>query len=171
MTDASDSRERERAEFIDRFGHIFEHSPWIPEAAFDQGLPEGVDMAETLHRVFCAVLRDASKDRKLALIHGHPDLAGRLARGGDLTTESTGEQSSAGLDRLTDNEFERFTSLNTAYREKFGFPFIMAVKRRSKEEILAAFESRLENAPEAEFETALAQIERIALLRLQDLLP
>ena len=94
-----------------------------------------------------------------------------IARAGALTADSTSEQSAAGLDRLSDEDFARFTELNEAYREKFGFPFIFAVKGRSKDEVLAAFESRLANDPDSEFETALTQIERIALLRLKELLP
>jgi OHCU decarboxylase len=117
------------------------------------------------------VLRAGPKERKRALIEAHPDLAGRLARAGDLTTDSTREQAGAGLDRLSDHEYERFTALNAAYKATFGMPFIMAVKGCGKDEILAAFQGRLDNDPETEFETALAQIERIALLRLKDILP
>ncbi len=163
--------ELERADFIARFGHVFEHSPWIAAAAFDAGLPADAGTAEGLHRALCAVLRAAQDDRKRDLINAHPDLAGRLARAGSLTAESTGEQAGAGLDRLSDEEYDRFTALNAAYREKFGFPFIMAVKGRGKEDILAAFEARIGNTPAEEFATALAQIERIALLRLKDMLP
>ena len=171
MSGGTNSPWRDRAGFVARFGHVFEHSPWIAESAFDAGLPADAGTADGLHRALCAVLRAAPPDRKRALIDAHPDLAGRLARAGALTADSTGEQAGAGLDRLTDAEFDRFTALNTAYREKFGFPFIMAVKGRGKAEILAAFEERMENDPDAEFATALAQIERIALLRLKDILP
>jgi len=124
-----------------------------------------------MHRALCAALAPAPKHRKLALINAHPDLAGRLARAGELTSDSTKEQASAGLDQLSDDEFDRITALNNAYKAKFKFPFIMAVKGRSKDEILAAFEVRVENDPDTEFETALEQIERIALLRLKDILP
>ena len=171
MTGPTNPLELERDEFVARFGHVFEHSPWIAAAAFDAGLPADAGTAEGLHRALCAVLRAAQNDRKKNLIDAHPDLAGRLARAGALTAESTGEQAGAGLDRLSDEEYDRFTALNTAYREKFGFPFIMAVKGCGKADILAAFESRIANTPEAEFATALAQIERIALLRLKDMLP
>lgn len=160
-----------RADFVARFGHVFEHSPWIAEAAYDAGLPADAGTAEGLHRALCAILRAAPDDRKRALIDAHPDLAGRLARAGALTAESTGEQAGAGLDRLTDDEFDRFTALNTVYRGRFGFPFIMAVKGRGKAEILAAFAARIGHEPDIEFQTALAQIERIALLRLKDMLP
>jgi OHCU decarboxylase len=108
--------------------------------------------------------------QKRALILAHPDLAGKLALAGELTAESTGEQAGAGLDRLTPDELARFTALNDAYRARFGFPFIMAVKGKSKADILAGFERRLGNMPAQEEATALAEIDRIALLRLADLL-
>ncbi len=159
-----------RAEFLARFGHVFEHSPWIAETAYDAGLPADAGTAEGLHRALCRVLRAASDKRKRALIDAHPDLAGRLARAGTLTADSTKEQASAGLDRLDPADLERFTRLNAAYRAKFGFPFIVAAKGLTKDDILQAFERRLENDPAAEQAEALAQIERIVLLRLKDLL-
>jgi 2-oxo-4-hydroxy-4-carboxy-5-ureidoimidazoline decarboxylase len=116
-------------------------------------------------------MRAAPRERQLALIRAHPDLAGRLARAGALTAESTVEQRGAGLDRCSDEEFARFTALNDTYKARFGFPFIMAVKGRTRAEILAAFERRVANGPEAEFGTALDEIDRIALLRLRDMLP
>jgi OHCU decarboxylase len=161
----------DRATFVATFGHVFEHSPWIAEAACDRGLPRDADTASGLHRALCAVLHDASPARQRALIDAHPDLAGRLARAGRLTSDSTREQAGAGLDRLSEEEYLRFTALNDAYQARFGFPFIMAVKGRSKEEILEAFERRLHNDEAAELTIALEQIERIALLRLGDLLP
>ncbi len=171
MTQRLDPRTLSRGDFVAAFGGIFEHSPWIAEAAFDAGLPAEADRAAGLHRALCAVLRIAPRDRQEALIDAHPDLAGRLALAGRLTAESNREQASAGLDTLTEDELVRFTSLNDSYKARFGFPFIMAVKRCDKAEILAAFERRLENDAEAEFAEALTQIERIALLRLEDLLP
>ncbi len=170
MTGRLDPRLLARADFVATFGGIFEHSPWIAEAAFDAGLPKTADSAAGLHRALCAVLRTAPRDRQKALIEAHPDLAGRLALAGKLTADSNREQASAGLDALTEDELARFTGLNDAYKDKFGFPFIMAVKGRDKSEILAAFERRLDNDAEAEFAEALSQIERIALLRLEDLL-
>ncbi len=171
MSGRLDPRALSRADFVATFGGIFEHSPWIAEAAFDAGLPQTVVSAAGLHRALCAVLRTAPRDRQKALIEAHPDLAGRLALAGKLTDESNREQASAGLDALTADELARFTGLNDSYKDKFGFPFIMAVKGRDKSEILAAFERRLDNDAEAEFAEALSQIERIALLRLEDLLP
>ena len=163
--------EMERSTFVATFGQIFEHSPWIAELAFDRGLPADADRAQGLHRALCEVLRAAPDDKQRALIDAHPDLAGRLARAGRLTASSSKEQASAGLDQLTDHERARFTALNEAYQARFGFPFIMAVKGRGKDEILAAFERRLAHDRATELETALEEIERIALLRLQDLLP
>ncbi|HYH38219.1 MAG TPA: 2-oxo-4-hydroxy-4-carboxy-5-ureidoimidazoline decarboxylase [Azospirillum sp.] len=161
--------EMDRDAFVARFGPVFEHSPWIAGQAWDAGLRP--DTAEGLHAALVAVLRDAPRERQLALLNAHPDLAGKLAVRGELTTDSTAEQASAGLDRCTSAEFARFTELNDAYKAKFGFPFILAVKGKSRAEILEAFERRIHNTPDEEFATALAQVERIALLRLQDLLP
>ena len=160
-----------RADFVGRFGGVFEHSPWIAERAFDQGLPENCDHATGLHGALCGVFRAASQAERLAVLRAHPDLAGRLALAGDLTGDSTKEQASAGLDCLTREELARFTKLNDAYQQKFGFPFIMAVKGRTRAEIIRAFEERVNNDAETEFTTALAQVERIALLRLNDMLP
>jgi len=171
MSDAADPRTLTRRAFMARFGSVFEESPWVAEAAFDAGLPADAHTAAGLHRALCAVLRTAPADRQLALILAHPDLAGRLARAGALSRDSTQEQAGAGLDRLTDTEIEHFTALNAAYREKFAMPFIIAVKGRSKADILDAFAARMGNDRNTEIATALAQIERIALLRLQDILP
>lgn len=161
--------EMDRAAFLARFGPVFEHSSWIAEEAWDAELRP--DTAEGLHAAMVAVLRDAPREQQLALLNAHPDLAGKLAVRGELTADSTSEQAGAGLDRCTPAEFQRFTELNDAYKAKFGFPFILAVKGRSRAEILQAFEQRIHNTPDVEFETALAQVERIALLRLKDLLP
>jgi OHCU decarboxylase len=160
----------DRMIFVELFGDIFEHSPWIAERTYDAGLTTGQDTTEGLHAAMVNALSEATREQKLALINAHPDLAGRLKLA-DLTVDSRGEQSSAGLDSLTSEERDRFLKLNDAYRQKFGFPFIMAVKGRSKDEILAAFEERLEHETDQEFETALVQIELIALLRLKDRLP
>ncbi len=160
-----------RGAFIERFGGVFEHSPWIAAAVFDAGLPEGPATATGLHQAMRAIFRGASRQQQLEVARAHPDLAGRLAVAGELTAESTGEQASAGLDRCTPDEFSRFQVLNDAYWAKFDFPFIMAVKGRTRHEILAAFEARIQHDADTEFREALAQIERIALLRLQELLP
>ena len=171
MSGHTDPDDAARAAFVGRYGDVFEHSPWIAEAAYDAGLPEDADTAEGLHRALCAVLRAAPIGARRALIDAHPDLAGRLARAGTLTADSTAEQASAGLDRLSDDEYQRFTTLNAAYKEKFGIPFVMAIKGRGKDEILAALEARIANAPDAEIAASIDQIERIALLRLKEILP
>ena len=171
MSDQIRPSAMDRASFVATFGQVFEHSPWIAEAAFARGLPPDADSAAGLHRALAAVLREASEEQQRALIDAHPDLAGRLALAGRLTADSSKEQASAGLDRLTDAERARFTALNDAYQARFGFPFIMAVKGRSKEEIMAAFERRLQHDAATERRTALEQIEQIALLRLKDVLP
>ena len=158
-------------EFVARFGGIFEHSPWIAERAFRLELGPAHDTAGGLHNALCRVFRSASEKERLGVLSAHPDLAGKLAQARRLTDESTREQASAGLDALTDAERERFTKLNAAYVATFGFPFIIAVKGLSKEEILSAFESRIGNDRATEFATACGQVERIALLRLRDLLP
>ena len=159
-----------KALFVERYGDVFEHSSWIAERAYDAGFTTAQDTAEGLHAAMVRVLSEASREAKLALIRAHPDLAGRLKLA-DLTADSRSEQSSAGLDSLTEEERDWFLTLNDAYKEKFAFPFIMAVKGRSKQEILAAFEERLEHDPDQEFDRAIVQIELIALLRLKERLP
>ena len=118
----------EKCDFVTTFGAIYEHSPWIAEQAFDRGITAKHDQIEALHGLFCDVFLSADKEAQLGVIIAHPDLAGRAARAGELTKESTNEQASAGIDTLTEEEFNRFTELNDAYKAKFGFPFIMAVK-------------------------------------------
>ncbi len=161
----------EREAFIAAFGDIFEHTPEIAAAAFDAGLTEAADTAEGLHKAMLAALRRFPGTAKEKLILAHPDLAGRLAQAKKLTADSAKEQGSAGLDQLTDEERDQFTTLNHAYRMRFDFPFIMAVKGKTKAEILRAFEERLDNDGEEEFARALREIETIALLRLKDRLP
>jgi urate oxidase len=128
------------------------------------------DTAIGLHFALRTQFRLASTEERLAVLRAHPDLAGKLAAAKRLTEASAAEQASAGLDALTDDEREKFTRMNTAYVGKFGFPFIIAVKDNTKASILAAFETRLGNDAEQEFATACAQVERIALLRVQALL-
>ena len=159
------------AMFVERFGDIFEHTPEIARIAHRAGLGAAEDTADGLHGSMVAAMRALDDAAKRRLIEAHPDLAGRLAMAGDLTADSTGEQASAGLDRLSDAELSRFTVLNDAYRARFAFPFVMAVKGLSKAKILAAFETRLEHDTESEAAMALAEIEKIALLRLRVRLP
>ena len=161
----------DRDSFVQAFGSIFEHSPWIAEQAFEAELGPAHDSATGLHFTLRSAFRAAPEDRRLAVLKAHPDLAGRLAAARRLTDASAEEQSSAGLDALTDDERAEFESLNRAYTERFGFPFIIAVKDNTKASILEAFRRRLQNAREDELRTAERQVERIALLRLQALLP
>lgn len=160
-----------RGLFVERFGSVYEHSPWIAEGAYAKGLSAQEDTAEGLNRALAAVLRAAPVEKQMEVIHAHPDLAGKLAEAKLLTAESAAEQASAGLDQLTAEEKARFTALNDAYKARFGFVFIMAIRGRSKAEILDAFERRLRNDQDAEVAEALAQIERIAGLRLAQILP
>ena len=161
----------DRRVFLARFGGVFEHSPFIAERALDAGAVAEPLTADGVHAALTDAFRKASRDEQLGVLTAHPDLAGRLAIAGGLTEDSRKEQAGAGLDRLSAQEHARFTELNTAYTEKFGFPFIIAVKGLDKDDILAAFQTRVGNTADAEFETAKAQVERIALLRLRALLP
>lgn len=160
-----------RDDFISRFGGVFEHSPSIAERAYDAGLVVEPLTARSVHEALCVPFRAASQEERLGVLRAHPDLAGKLAIAGGLTEDSKKEQAGAGLDRLTPEEHARFTELNTAYVEKNGFPFIIAVKGLNKDDILRAFEERIHNDAEQEFATATAQVEKIALLRLSALLP
>ena len=161
----------DRADFLARFGGVFEHSPFIAERALDAGAVSEPLTAAGVHAALAGAFRKASHAEQLGVLRAHPDLAGRLAIAGELTEDSRREQAGAGLDRLTPAEHARFTELNTSYTEKFGFPFIIAVKGLGKDDILAAFETRIGNSAETEFETAKSEVERIALLRLSALLP
>jgi len=156
--------------FISAFGGVFEHSPWIAERAHDLELGPAHDTAAGLHNALARMFRSASYDERLGVLTAHPDLAGKLAAAKRLTAESTSEQASAGLDALTDEERTKFTELNTAYVEKHGFPFIIAVRDHDKSGILAAFERRIGNDTDTEFNEACRQVERIARLRLEDML-
>lgn len=160
-----------RADFIARFGGVFEHSPWIAERAFDAGAITEPLTAEAVHAALCSEFRKASRQERLAVLRAHPDLAGKLAMADQLTIESKSEQAGAGLDRLTADEHARFTALNARYMADFGFPFIIAVKGHDKHSILAAFEERVTHPAEEEFEVACGQVERIAGFRIAALLP
>jgi 2-oxo-4-hydroxy-4-carboxy-5-ureidoimidazoline decarboxylase len=159
----------DRAAFVALYGRVYEHSPWIAEEAWSAGLTAEHHTVEGLHQTLAAIVDAAPRERQLALLRAHPDLAGRLAMRGELTAESTSEQASAGLDKCTPAEFQRFTALNDSYKRKFPFPFIMAVKGKSRGEILEAFERRIHHDEDTEFRTALAEVHKIALIRLRDL--
>jgi len=147
--------------FVQTYAHIFEHSPWVPERAFAHG-PFADKLS--LHAAFVAVVDEAGEVKQLELIRAHPELGARIA----LTDASTAEQQGAGLKNLTEEEFSRFSALNAAYNKKFGFPFVICVRRHTKSSILAAFAERLAHDPAAERATALAEIYEIAKLRLED---
>ena len=158
-----------REDFVKVFADIYEHSPWVAEKAFSLGLDESVDDVDGLHQRMADILLSASFSAQLALINAHPDLAGKAAIRGELTASSTAEQAGAGISECSAEEFARFTELNDAYKAKFGFPFIKAVKGSNSQQILAAFETRIHHSAEQEFQTALAEINKIALFRLQAL--
>jgi OHCU decarboxylase len=155
-----------REAFIGRYGRLFEHSPWVAEEAYADGPFE--NEAE-LFSALRAAMYAAPRRRQLALIRAHPDLAGRAAVEGSLTESSRREQSSAGLDRLTPEEYASFTRLNTAYRERFDFPFVVCVREHTKESILRVAAERLEHTRDEEVRVALEEIAKIARLRLEEL--
>ena len=159
------------AAFVAAYGSIFEHSPWIAERAFDLELGPAHDTAGGLHNALARMFRSARREEQLGVLTAHPDLAGKLAAAGRLTEESTSEQAGAGLDQLTDEERTTFQNLNGTYVKKHGFPFIIAVRDNSKASIRSAFERRIGNDSDTEFAEACRQVERIAELRLRDLLP
>jgi 2-oxo-4-hydroxy-4-carboxy-5-ureidoimidazoline decarboxylase len=168
-----------REEFVSRLGSVFESSPWVAERAWGSR-PFG--SFSELHGAMVEAVDEASEERRMDLIRAHPDLAGRAAVAGELTPESTSEQASAGLDRLTPEEYEAFTKMNTNYRERFGFPMIVCVREHTKmpstayeiptltkESILRNAKDRLKNSREEEVEVALGEIAKIARLRLMEL--
>lgn len=157
------------AGFLETFGGVYERSPWVAEGVPADDLAAGADTAEALATLMRAVVDGAGEARQLALLRAHPDLAGRLAVGEALTEASAGEQASAGLDRCTPEEYEEFRALNARYREAFDFPFVLAVRGRTRREILGIFRERLGNGRDAEFREALEQVHRIARLRLKAL--
>jgi 2-oxo-4-hydroxy-4-carboxy-5-ureidoimidazoline decarboxylase len=155
--------ETDRRGFVAALGSIFEESPWAAERAWRHRPFASVD---ALHRAMIAEVSACSRDEQLALLRAHPDL-GTRAR---MTRASAGEQAGAGLDRLTPDEFDRLQQLNAAYREKFGFPFLFALKGSTTHDVLAALNARLPAAPDEEFAEALRQVFRIAWFRLQDVM-
>ena len=154
-------------EFVSVLGGIYEHSDWVPKRVVQQRpFPDPVSLKQAMSQA----VDQASDEEKLTLIRAHPDLAGKLARAGALTEESTREQAGLGLDRLSDVEYEAFSVKNESYRQKFGFPFIICARLTTKQGVLDAFEKRLKNTREEEISEALFQIHQIARLRLEDLL-
>lgn len=148
-------------------GPVFELSPWIAERT---AIRSPFKSVSELHAALCQTVNQSSDDEKLSLIRAHPDLVGKAALAGTLTRESTGEQASAGLNQLSTEEIALFQKQNAAYREKFGFPFVICARLNKKDAIIAGFEKRLQNSPAQEIETALGEIFKIAELRLRDLI-
>jgi 2-oxo-4-hydroxy-4-carboxy-5-ureidoimidazoline decarboxylase len=151
----------DREAFVATYGPLFEHSPWVAEDAYDRGPYAD---REALYEGLVAAMHAAPEDKQVALVRAHPELAGKVA-----TVDSEREQSSAGLDRLERDEYETLVSANAAYREKFGFPFVICVRDHDKASILEAAEARVRNDPATELRTALAEIARIAHHRLEAL--
>ncbi|QJQ95550.1 MULTISPECIES: 2-oxo-4-hydroxy-4-carboxy-5-ureidoimidazoline decarboxylase [Halomonadaceae] len=156
-----------RDAFVQVYGEIYEHSPWIAALAWEAGLSQAQDTPAGLASAMGQVLNAASAERQLEVIRAHPDLAGKAALAGKLTQDSSREQAGAGLDQCSPEEFARFERLNEAYKARFGFPFVMAVKGQDRYAILTAFATRLDNSLDEERRTAIEQVNRIALLRLQ----
>ena len=149
--------------FTDALGAIFEHSAWVAVAVTDQ---RPFSSLTALHTAMCQAMRAASRDQQLELINAHPELAARIS----MTADSVAEQRGAGLGRLTPDEHAALLELNRAYRARFGFPFILAVKGKDKNDIRTALEARIAHDLETEFQTALAEIEKIARFRLETLI-
>lgn len=160
------AEEGSRAAFVARFGSVYEDSPWVADAVWPAAASGELNDPEAMAAALRKAVDAAPRERKLALIRAHPELASRAR----MAEASVREQTGARLDQCSPEEFEAFQRLNGAYTARFGFPFIVAVKGLSRGEILAAFEARLSNNPEAEFETAIAEIHRIARFRLADLM-
>ena len=154
------------AAFVAALGGVFEHSPWVAGTVCAS---RPFSTVAALHEAMESVVRSASSSTRLDLLRAHPELAGRVARDGRLTPHSSDEQRGVGLDRLTEAESRRFDELNGAYREKFGFPFIIAAKEHTKAGILRAFEARLENPLEVELENASTEVFKITRLRIRDI--
>ncbi len=166
MSSAKYRKQPNLDKFVSRYGGIYEHSSWVAEESFVAAA--SVEDIHELAAIFANSVDRADHERKLALIRAHPDLAGKAAMSGELTKESSAEQASAGIDQCTIAEYEQFQELNGQYKDKFGFPFVMAVRDSSRQDILAAFASRLNNDQQTEFETAINEIHKIARMRLQE---
>ena len=158
-----------KAEFVCAFGGVYEHSRWIAEAVWEHGIDPTDKNAERLADKMADIVEDAGRARQMALLCAHPELAGKLAVAGHLTSESTSEQAGAGLNQCTKEEFSEFQTLNHNYNKKFGHPFIIAVSGLNRNKILVEFRRRLKANPKEEFLAALSEVHKIAFLRLQAL--
>ena len=161
--------ELDRQQFLKIFGGVYEHSEWIAEKVFDDGLKPDHNNPNHLHLALEKIVNTSKRDKKMDLLLAHPDLAGKIAIRGELTSASTSEQASADLINCTQEEFDEFEQLNQEYKQKFGFPFILAVRGYHRTEILEIFKNRVNNDYETEFNEALQQVHRIALLRLKEI--
>ena len=161
----------DRAAFLETYSGVFEHSQWVAERAFESGAIADPLTGAAVHAAMCEAFRGATRDERMAVLCAHPDLAGKLAVAGELTEDSWQEQAGAGLDRLSADEHTEFTRLNNHYMKHFDFPFVIAVKGLGKNDILTAFRTRIANSADEEFSTACGQVEKIARLRLEALLP
>lgn len=159
-----------KEDFVEMFAGVFEHSPWIAEAAYELELGPAHNSAAGIHNALARIFRRAGPEKQLDVLNAHPDLAGKLAAAKRLTPESTAEQTAAGLDALTDLERSTFEGYNAEYTQKFGFPFIIAVRDHTKSSILEAFDRRLSHDRDTEFAEACRQVERIAYLRLVEMM-
>lgn len=162
----SDLNAANNADFVATLGNVVEHSPWIAEQLAGKRPFAGINQ---LHTALMAAIQSAEPDVQLALIRAHPDLASKTQRAAGLTAESIDEQNSAGLDRLSDAEYAAFERVNSAYRDKFGFPYIVCVRRHTKDSVLRDFETRLRNIAKTETRRAIEEIGRISALRLDQL--
>jgi 2-oxo-4-hydroxy-4-carboxy-5-ureidoimidazoline decarboxylase len=158
------------AEFSQLFGAVYEHSPWIAERAFALKPASGFASSAQVHAALLATVQSASEEEKVALLNAHPELAGKEAATGTLTAASTAEQASAGLTAMTSADVAQLRELNASYREKFGFPFIIAVRNNTQTAIFGAVKSRLANTRAMEINNCLMQVGEIARLRLMDLI-
>ena len=159
-----------KKEFISVFGNIFENSSWVVERTFNKEISPSMNTTVGLHEACCFQFRTATTEERLRVLKEHPDLAGKLASAAKLTDESAREQKSAGLDQLTLSELKEFSQLNNKYTEKFNHPFIMAVSHKTKQEIIQSFYSRIENSQQEELETACREVEKIAFIRIKQIL-
>jgi 2-oxo-4-hydroxy-4-carboxy-5-ureidoimidazoline decarboxylase len=153
--------------FVELLGGIFEHSPWVAERAY---MLRPFTSRDNLHQAMVHIVRRSTPEQRLELLRQHPELAGKEAEAGSLTAASQREQAGAGLNQCSAEELERIAQLNQAYAERFGFPFIIAVGGLDRQQIFAAMEQRLKHTTDEEFATALGEVEKIALIRLENLI-
>ena len=158
-----------REEFISIFGSVYEHSPWIAAQLYDAGIEQTFNNCQSLHVAMKTIVDNADRKQKLKLLNSHPDLAGKLAVNEVLTPSSAFEQTGAGLNNCSQDEFDEFQKLNKKYKAKFGFPFILSVSGYQRKEILEIFRERVNNEKTIEFAEALEQVHCIAMFRLENI--